>query len=209
MKLTLRQVDSVSILEASGPVDAHGFQVLKAGVTKLLKDGKNRIVLSLVDATTLQGDVIRELAIIDVYARELAGKIILASSNLELKESVKQFSRPPIIPILSSTEQALEYFRQSVPEAEDEEETSSLRKQLEAKTKEIESLNTRLKQLDPREVSSLRASNAELKAKVTMLQDQVDQLLKEKRSPSDVEGFLEKIVALEDSVKRLSVPVKN
>jgi anti-anti-sigma regulatory factor len=209
MKLTLRQDESVAILEVAGAIDSHNFLVLKAGVTKLLKDGKNRIVLSLLDATELQGDVIRELAIIDVFARELSGKIIIASTSKELKENVKQFSQPPIIPILSSLEQALDFFRRAQSAAEDEEDVASVRKRLEAKTLEAESLAARLKQLDPKEVSDLRASNAELKGQLQLLQEQVDQLLREKRIPGDVEGFLEKIDALEATVKRLSLPVKS
>jgi anti-anti-sigma regulatory factor len=204
MKLGLRQEDSVAILEISGQVDDHNFQVLKAGITKLLQNGKNRIVLNLADATELKGDVIRELAIIDVFARELSGKIILASGNPELKESVRVFAKPPVIPILSSVELALDYFRKSGPAEEDGEENAELRARLEQQDKQIASLENRLKLQDPAEVKNLRAVNAELKTKVALLEEQVEQLVKEGRQPVEAEGFLEKIEALEDTVKRLA-----
>lgn len=209
MKLNLRHEDSVAILEVSGAVDGHNLNVLKAGITKLLQDGKNRIVLYMLDATELQGDVIRDLAIIDVYARELAGKIILVSPSKELKESVKLFAKPPVVPILSSLEQALDFFKKAGPQEEDEEESGALKAQLEAKNKEIESLEARLKRLDPSEIQNLRALNAQLKTKVTFLEEQIEQVLKERRNPSDTEGFLEKISALEESVKRLSAAEKH
>jgi len=209
MKLNLRHEDSVAILEVSGAVDSHNLNVLKAGITKLLQDGKNRIVLYMLDATELQGDVIRDLAIIDVYARELAGKIILVSPSKELKESVKLFAKPPVVPILSSLEQALDFFKKAGPQGEDEEESGELKVQLEAKIKEIQSLEARLKRLDPSEIQNLRALNAQLKTKVTFLEEQIEQVLKERRNPSDAEGFLEKITALEESVKRLAAAEKH
>ena len=57
-----------------------GIAVLKAGLTKLLQNGKNRIIVHLFDCESLSSDVIRELAILDVFARELSGKIVLVSN---------------------------------------------------------------------------------------------------------------------------------
>lgn len=204
MKINLRQEDSIAILEISGAVDTHNFQVLKAGVTKLLRDGRNRIILSFTDATDLESDVLRELAIIDVFARELSGKIVLAAASEELKESVRIFAKPPVIPILSSIELALDFFRKAAPQAEEDGDSESLKIAVAAKDKEIAALQARLKQLDPQETKQLRAANAELKAKVSLLEQQVEDLTKEKRNPIDAEGFLEKISALEDTVKRMS-----
>jgi anti-anti-sigma regulatory factor len=204
MKLALRQEEAVAILEVSGTIDAKNFAILKAGITKLLRDGKNRIILSLVDATQLEGEVLRELAIIDVFARELSGKIILASSNAELKESVRMFAKPPVVPILASVALALDYFKKSQPNAEEEEDVGSLKTLLSEKEKAIEALEARIKLQDPREVKELRSANAELKGKITLLEEQVNLLTKEKRKPMDEEGFLEKILTLEDTVKKLS-----
>jgi anti-anti-sigma regulatory factor len=203
MKLSLRHEDSVAILEVSGTVDTHNFQVLKAGLTKLLRDGKNRIILSFTDAQELESDVLRELAIVDVFARELSGKIILAAESEELREGVKIFAKPPVIPILSSVALALDYFKKSEPVEEEESDPEVLRAALQAKDQEIAALQARLKQLDPKESNELRAVNASLKTKLSLLEQQVEDLTKEKRIPVDAEGFLEKITALEESLKRM------
>jgi anti-anti-sigma regulatory factor len=204
MKVALRHEDSVAILEVSGSVDVHNFQVLKAGITKLLRDGKNRIILSLVSAEELESDVLRELAIIDVYARELSGKIVLSAPSEELRESVKIFAKPPVIPILSSVELGLDYFKKSAPVEEEESDPEILKEAIKAKEKEVAALEARLKLIDPKEAIQLRAANAELKAKVGLLEQQVEELLNSKRQPVEAEGFLEKITALEETVKQLS-----
>lgn len=204
MKIALRQEDAVSILEISGAVDAHNFQVLKAGLTKILQAGKNRIALNFTDTQELEGDVIHEIAVLDVFARELGGKIIIVAGNPELKESIRVLSKPPVIPLVSSVEQAVEFFKKSEPVEEVEADPAALRAEIETKAKTIEALEARLKLLDPTELNALRATNSELKLKLSLVEAQLDELLREKRTPVDAEGFLEKIAALEDSVKRLS-----
>ena len=205
MKLALRQEEGLSVLEVSGGVDAHNFQILKAGISKLLREGKNRIILHFTEADQLSGEVIRELAIIDVFARELSGKIVLSSPNKLLKESVRSFAKPPVIPILSTVELALEYFRRLITEEEEGGEgNAELRKTIEEKDKQISALEARVKQLDPKEIQKARSEKAELQQKVTLLESQVEELLKRQRDPADAEGFLEKINFLEDSIKKLS-----
>lgn len=204
MELKLRQVESISVLDISGNVSNHNFLVLKAGINKLLQAGKNQIILSLLDAETLEGEVLRELAIIDVFARELSGKIILVSNNEELKESVRLFSKPPVVPILSTVELALEYLKKAQENPEEEDNVSEIKKALEAKTKEVAALEARLKLLDPKEMKDLRAVNATLRAKAEALEAQVDELLKAPKNPGDADGFLEKITALENTIKQYS-----
>jgi anti-anti-sigma regulatory factor len=203
MKLALRQVDGVSILDVSGPVDLASFQVLKAGISKLMRDGKNRIVLQITDADQIPSEVMRELAIVDLFARELSGKIILASANEKLKENVRAFAKPPVIPILSTVELCLEYFKNLTDEEEGGESSAEQKKALDAKEKEITALNARLKQLDPAEIQKVRSEKAELQMKVTLLESQVAEFIKHQRDPGDVAGFLEKITFLEDNVKKL------
>lgn len=209
MKLSLRQEDGVSVLEVSGAVDAQNFQVLKAGISKLLRDGKNRIVLQVVDADQIPSDVMRELAIVDVFARELSGKIVLASENEKLKESVRAFAKPPMIPILSTVALCLEYFRNlSADDEEGGESVEELKKSIAAKDKAIAALEGRIKQMDPKELQALRNDKAALQSKVTLLETQVAEFVKARRDPGDVAGFLEKITFLEDSVKKLSAGAK-
>ncbi|MGZ3694818.1 MAG: STAS domain-containing protein [Bdellovibrionota bacterium] len=205
MKLSLRQEDGVSILEVAGAVDLQNFQILKAGISKLLRDGKNRIVLKVNDADQIPSDVLRELAIVDVFARELSGKIVLASENEKLKESVRAFAKPPVIPILSTVALCLEYFKTLANDEEEGGATSAeIKKALEGKDREIAALEARIKLLDPKELQKVQAQRAELQTKVTLLEGQVAEFMKAQRDPGDVAGFLEKITFLEDNVKKLA-----
>lgn len=207
MKLALRREDSFAVLEITGGVDEHNLEVIKAGLSKLLQNGQNRIVLFFpeADASGIESAVMRELAILDVFARELAGQIVIASPSPELKESVTRFAKPPVIPIVADLELAREFFqRLNAPAEEARTEAETLQKQLEVKSGEVRALEARLKQLDPAQLDSLRAENATLRAKLGDLEIQVERLTLEKRKPVDTAGLLEKIDTLEQSLTQLA-----
>lgn len=210
MKLSLGQQDGVAILEVKGAVDIHNFQVLKAGLSKLLRDGRNRIILNLEECENLDNDVLREIAILDVFARELSGHIVISSSNEAVKQAVLNFSKPPVIPFLATIQLAVEYFQKQKPDTEESlEDAAILKNKLEAKEKEVEALLAKVKTLDPGELQKVRAMSVEAQSRADMLQTQLDALLLERRKPVDAAGFLAKIEALEETVKKLSVPVKS
>lgn len=205
MKLSLRHEDGIAILDISGAVSEHELSVLKAGLTKLLQAGKNRIVLHFVDADQLVGEVLREIAILDLFARELSGRIIIAAENDVLKQSIKSFAKPPSIPVLASAAKAIEYFKLNDPTQEESEESlESLKEQLKEKDKAIKALEEQLRLVDKSQITTLRAENAEMKKRVSLLEKQVDDMVKERRDPMDVDGLLEKNLVLEETVKRLS-----
>lgn len=205
MKIALRHDSGIAILDISGEVSPQEFTVLKAGISKLLRDGKNKIILNLTDAKTLDSDVIREVAIVDLFARELAGRIIIASTDPDLKTNVLNFSKPPVIPFLASVELALDFFKKMAPDAADAEESAEeLRKTIAAKEKEVEALRAQMKALDPAQITKLKGEKAELLAKCRAYEKQIESLLKGRRDPVDASGFLDKILTLEDTVKKLS-----
>lgn len=207
MKLSLRQEENASILEIQGSIDIHNFAVLKAGLTKLFQNGKNRIVLYVKESDDLSSDVIRELAILDVFARELSGKLVLASESENLKQKVQTFAKPPMVAILPSVAKAVEYLRDLDTLEGDEggENFAEVTAQLEAKTQQVAALEAQLKQSDPSVAQKLRTENSELKDKLKLLEAQLGELLGGKRKqPADAEGFLEKFEALEESVRKLS-----
>lgn len=208
MDLKLRQLEQAAVLEISGDISAHNVQVLKAGIKKLFHSGKNKIIISLIDTSSIEGEVIRELAMLDVLARELSGKIVLVSDNDELKESVKSFAAPPVIPIFSTVEQAAEYLSKLSADPEEEESVDDLKRQLEAKDKEIKALEARVSMLDPREIKMLKELNADMKSKLKALEKQVDDLQKRKVNPPDEASLLEKITALEKTVKQMGPTVE-
>ncbi len=206
MKLALRQEDGCSVLQIQGDIDIHNFAVLKAGLSKLLQNGKNRIVLHMQHSGDLSAEVIRELAILDVFARELSGKLVIASDSPDLKVKVLGFAKPPIVGILPSVAKAVEYLKDlNAPSNEESgESVPELKAQLFAKTKEVAALEAQLKQVDASEVRNLRGENAELKGKVALLEGQVGELSAKRRQPADAEGFLEKLEAMEETVRKLS-----
>ena len=206
MKISLRQEESASVLEIQGPIDTHNFAVLKAGLSKLLQNGKNRIVVHLQDPAGLTNDVLREIAILDVFARELSGKLVLASGSLELKQKVEAFAKPPVVAILPSVAKAVEYLKDLDALEGDEggENLAEVQKELEASKAQVTSLEARLKQADSGSAQKLRAENAELKDKVKLLEGQVQELLGgARKQPLEAAGYLEKIQALEETVRRL------
>lgn len=207
MKIALRQEESASILEIQGTIDTHNFAVLKAGLSKLLQNGKNRIVLHLQDPAGLSNEVLRELAILDVFARELSGKLVIASDSMELKQKVEAFAKPPVVAFLPTVAKAVEYLKDLDALEGDEggENLAEVHKDLESAKAENASLQARLKLADSGEAQKLRAENAELKDKVKLLEGQVQELLGGARQqPSDAAGYLEKVQALEETVRRLS-----
>jgi hypothetical protein len=206
MKLALREEDGFSILDVDGSVGAHEVSVLKAGLTRLLQRGKNRIILHLLGTQELPREVIWEIAVLDVLARELSGRILIASNNPDLKEQVKAFAKPPVIPILDSVKKAMELSKDlDLLEGEESGESAAeLAKKLEEKEHEVGALKAQLKLADTRDLSNLRAQNAELKGKVQLLEDQVETLLRERVQPVLAEGEAEKIRVLEDTVKRMT-----
>lgn len=207
MKIALRQEESASILEIQGTIDTHNFAVLKAGLSKLLQNGKNRIVLHLQDPAGLSSDVLRELAILDVFARELSGKLVIASDSIELKQKVEAFAKPPVVAFLPTVAKAVDYLKDLDALEGDEggENLAEVQKELEAAKAENASLAARLKQADTGEAQKLRAENAELSDKVKLLEGQVQELLGgARKQPTEPAGYLEKIQALEETVRRLS-----
>lgn len=207
MKLSLRQEENVSILDIDGNIDSHNFTVLKAGLSKLMQNGKNRIVVHIQSNEDLANDVIRELAILDVFARELSGKIVLVSGNTDLKQKVQTFAKPPVVAILTTVPLAVAYLKDLGAGEGDEEggTPAQLQAALDEKTKQVEALEARLKLVDPGAVQSLRKENAMLTDKVKLLETQIGELLGGgRKQPADAEGFVEKFEALEENIRKLS-----
>lgn len=206
MKLSLRQEQSCAVLDIEGNIDAHGFAVLKAGLSKLFQNGKNRIVVNIKDAEEVSADIIRELAILDVFARELSGKLVLVSDNPSLKTKVTTFAKPPVVAILPTVPKAVGYLEDldSLEGDEGGESLTEITALLEAEKKKVAALEAQLKQMDPSALQKLKAENAEFKDKVKLLESQVADLAAKRTIPSEHEGFMEKIEALEDSLRKLS-----
>ncbi|MGE0615969.1 MAG: hypothetical protein AB7P04_10025 [Bacteriovoracia bacterium] len=110
MKLALTQEQGIEILSAEGTQTAHDFQVLKVGLKKLLTVGKNRIVLELSKMAPPTSETVRELAALDLLARELAGRIVIAGIDSEVAKKIATFAVPPAVPVYATRQEAIDYF---------------------------------------------------------------------------------------------------
>jgi regulator of replication initiation timing/anti-anti-sigma regulatory factor len=208
LKISLRQEGNASVLDIEGGIDVHNFTVLKAGLTKLLGNGKNRIVLHIMGGENLATEVIRELAILDVFARELSGKLVLASADPILQQKVTAFAKPPVVPILPSVEKAIQYLNDidSLEGDEAGESSDELQAKIESQAQEITALKAQVSQANAGEAQKLRSENALLKDKLNLLESQIAEFAGKRAQPSGMDGYQEKILALEATVKRLSGP---
>lgn len=214
MKVSLGLKEGVSILAVEGAVDMHNFVVLKAGVTKIFRDGKNRIALDFTKAEKIDTEVIREIAILDILARELAGRIALVVNGAELKQQIVSFSRPPVVPIFDSEAQMLEYFSKAGKEdAEDPAKSAVVgkvdaSKELKEKDKEIEALKAQLAQLDKGEVQKQKQEAAAANSQYKTLLVQLKELMLERRKPVVESIAIDQIAALKGEIADLTDRIK-
>lgn len=209
MKVALSLQDGVNVLRVDGPVDIRNLSVLKAGITKLFRDGKNQILLQLEGTGKIESDVIRELAVLDLFARELSGRLAVLCVDEELKKSIASFAKPPVVSIFSDLPSALAHFKDAASAAEEDEDPKELKSKLAARDKEIEALKGQIKLLDPGEVQKLRAVNVELQGHIKELEEKIARMLKERRVPADADAYMAKLAEFEAAIKDLTgkIPV--
>ena len=114
MQLSLESVSNVSILSAQGPIREREVAVLLAGIRKLFRDGKNRLVLELPDAAGMSSDHLRELLQLNLLAAELSGEIVLAGIDAATVTRIATFSSPPFLKTFASRALALAHFAPKV-----------------------------------------------------------------------------------------------
>ncbi len=210
MNLNLTQKDGVNVLTVTGGVDLRNIQILKAGITKLYKDGKNKIILELKGSGKLESEVIREIAVLDLFAKELAGSIAIVVDDAELKQGLISFAKPPVMSIFSEMPKAMEYFAKGAAAAAPEPEEldpEAMKGALAAKEKEIEALRNQVKVLDPKETTKLRAENVELQTKLRELEEQLKNLLLERRVPPEADAYKAKIDSMKSTIEELTAKV--
>jgi hypothetical protein len=202
MKLQLESKDGVAILSIHKLEGLHDWEVLKVGLQKLLRDGKNRVVLDFHECTGIGADVIREIAIMDVFARELSGKIVLSSADDDFLSFVRRFSVPPVMPLFSSLDEAL-----TAIDAEDSLDPLAEKKAaalLAVKEKEILALKELLKQQEPKELVALRGENAKLREELKEIRTLVDGWKDRLANPVNEEEWLKRVAGLESEIARLT-----
>ena len=111
MKVELRSESDIQIIRVSGPITTDKFAILKTALTKLFMVGKNKIVLELAGANELSSDILRELALLNLLASELSGRIVLAEVDDATRAKIQAFSKPPIVNCFVKTADAVASFK--------------------------------------------------------------------------------------------------
>ena len=212
MKLKLEAIRDISVLVAEGAITPENFAVLRAGIKKLFKDGKNKIILEVPDSGTFTPAILREMAALNLMASELSGSIVLAKIAPLTRAKIEAFSKPPVVSCFADRELATEFFYPKVPEeipktpvatepaaapavAAAPADTDEKLKQFKAeiRSKEMGDLGSVRKKL-----SELEAENAELKNRLAGL-------VVTRRDPPDLGAWKEKVSLLE---KQLADAIK-
>src|SRR3954465_5442354 len=110
MNLALERFKDLSILVAKGTISPEKFPVLKAGIKKLFKDGKNKIILELPDSSSFPPEILRELTALNIVASELSGQIVLAKIEPLTRSKIENFAKPPIIRCFMNRDAAIAFF---------------------------------------------------------------------------------------------------
>jgi hypothetical protein len=96
MKLKLTVEKGIQVIVISEEISAKDAGIIRAGISKLFKNGKNRVMIEISDSHLIPDEVIRDLSSLDILARELSGRIVLVSPNAEIRSKVENFVIPPL-----------------------------------------------------------------------------------------------------------------
>jgi hypothetical protein len=187
MKLKLENSRDINILQATGAITSENLAVLRAGIKKLFRDGKNKIVLELPDSDSIAPDVLRELAVLNLLASELAGQIVLAAISPLTRSKIESFSNPPAVRCFDSREKAIQYFHPSVAEEEaiQDDPDTVLAKKEEIRDREIN------------ELGDLRKRLVELESENRELHRRIQEIVIARRDPPDLEAWKTRVDSLE------------
>ncbi|MDR3606139.1 MAG: hypothetical protein P4M08_02030 [Oligoflexia bacterium] len=185
MKLALSSEKNAEILSVTGPIVAHDVNVLRAGIQKILKTGKNKIVLELVQSESVPAEVLRTIASIDLIARELSGRIVLAGITPGLRTRIDAFAQPPTILCFETRAQAIEFLTAPPKPEVGPEESKPAESELKLQA----------------DFSNLRERVAELERRNKLLEEQVVRTTIARRAPPNEAVYLAKIRNLEAKIQ--------
>jgi hypothetical protein len=208
MKLKLEAVRDISILIAEGPITPENFAVLRAGIKKLFKDGKNKIILELPDSDRLTPPILREFATLNLAASELAGSIVLAKIAPLTRAKIEAFSKPPSVRCFADRENAVQYFHPPGEEAAKPSDVAEAPAEPTAlgteEKKEYSKGEIRAQEMG--DLGSIRKKLSDLEAENKELKGRLAELVVTRRDPPDLESWKEKVSLLE---KQLAEAIEN
>lgn len=110
MKAGLSEEQGISILALSEDVTPVNAPVLRSGLTKLLKSGKNKIILDLTKTGKIAGSVLEEIIHIDFIAKQLNGSVILVGRGDLIQEIIKKLPGKITVKYFSTIDAAFDAF---------------------------------------------------------------------------------------------------
>jgi hypothetical protein len=178
MKLKLETVEGVAVLTVSETLVMQDIQILKAGLSKLFAAEKKKVVLDLraVAEATLNEEVRLQLAMLPSWAQTVDAQVL----NVSLLEAVGQ---------APEREAAIKLFdnpltRVAINETKLAAQVRSFQRRKDELEKQLSS--------DPASagLKELRKQNKDLIQQTRVLQDEINRLMKGRRSPypADAEG---------------------
>lgn len=191
-------------------VSVQNVSVLKAGVTKFLASGKNKIILNLVDAKQLAIDVILEIVKLHMVAAELKGEIVLVGQGDMVKQAIISLSTPLPVRYFPNKEAAIRALSEPIaaPVKEPEpiasgDNLGALRAKLAKLETENKSLKSKLATCDVASARKLRYENGVFQTQIKAMEEQLRFLAKDRKKPYEMEAVQAKITQLEDALGSL------
>jgi len=214
VKLELRRDGDIQILSVSGPVAEKEIGVLKAGIMKYFRDGKNKIILEMRSASDLTPENLREFALLHLIATELSGSVVLAGVDSDTALRIKTFSSPPMIQAFATAELATQYFKApkkkpalatTKPKQPQPEAAKPPAPEPALTPEESSRIRAQFRQKETQDIMVLRKEIESLKAQNLTLIEQVEALMKDRRIPPNDASALERI----ETFKALGVQLAN
>ncbi|MBI3544926.1 MAG: hypothetical protein HY075_16765 [Deltaproteobacteria bacterium] len=189
MKLKLTKEKDVAILGVLEEVSPANVVVLRAGIANLLKSGRNKIVVNVAAAQSLQLEVIRELAKLHGLAGELGGEVMLVGQGELVSEAARAEPGSISIRFFPTVELALTAMAElgaaaNADHAAGGDPLGKLRAQLakvEAEHKAVKAQVSRLDNAD--ELRKLRYENGVFARQLAAVEEQLAQLKREHKTP--------------------------
>ncbi len=220
MKVGLTAKDGISILALSGALDPKTLEVVKAGIRKLFRDGKNKFAINLTGTEGLTNEFIREFCYLNITARELAGEIVLVIGDATARSKVESFSNPKSIAVFPADDDAVKSFTAppsstglSAPGGASTtvltgdpalDDSMAL---LRGKDDEIKKLKAQLEEKEKGEIGKIKQENSRLKELTKTLEESILKHIEFRRLPVDDQAVKDRVRALEERIKKLAAQV--
>ena len=219
MKLTLSKDRNVDILNAAGAIEERDVKILKVGITKLIKDGKNQVAIEISEPR-VPTDLLRDLVELDLLARELSGRVVIIALSAELKTQVETYSNPPTLGVFSDRDSACAHFESlnaaplaPIPTTTAEGlDLAAVAGDVSAAVtptnpaqaaEEQKKYKEDIRKRELTDIGDLRKTIARLEEENKALLTQMETLVADRRAPPNEAAYIERVRDLEDKLVRL------